>query len=57
MYRFSDNLPRCQARLVDELSHIKWRSINFIALEACFAFQRLTFQLCAKLCLHKIALL
>ena len=57
MYRFSDNLPRCQARLEDELSHIKWRSINFIALEAYFALQCLIFQLCAKLCLHKIMML
>jgi len=54
MYRFSDNLPRCQALLADRLSRIMWRCISTLALEAHFAFQSFTFQLCAILCLHKI---
>jgi hypothetical protein len=34
---FSYNLPRCQARLEDELSLITWRGINTFVLEACEA--------------------
>jgi hypothetical protein len=30
MYHFSDNLPRCQARLEDQLSRITWRDIIFL---------------------------
>src|SRR5713226_5560897 len=30
MCRFSDNLPRCQASLANQLSHINWRGIIFL---------------------------
>ena len=54
--RFSDNLPRCQALLEDQLSRITWRDIDNLAVETGFTFQRLSFQLCANLCLHKLML-
>ncbi len=30
IYRFSDNLPRCQVILENQLSHITWRAIFFL---------------------------
>jgi hypothetical protein len=47
----SYNLPRSQALSEDQFSRINWRGINTLAMEACFAFQRISFQLCANLCL------
>jgi hypothetical protein len=50
-------LPRCQAISPDEVSLITWRDIGTKALKARFAFQHLSFQLRAILCLHKFMLL
>lgn len=50
MYRFSDNLPRCRARLADELSRTSWRCINSVALDTGSS---LIDQFRAILCLHK----
>jgi hypothetical protein len=50
------HLPRCQALLADQLSRIYWCGVNTFVMKACFAFQRLSLQLCAILCKHKIML-
>jgi hypothetical protein len=36
--RFSDNLPRSQALLEDQLSHIMWRGMDSLDMFACLTF-------------------
>ncbi len=56
IYCFSENVPSCQALSADEVYRINWRGIDNLAVEIGFTFQRLSFQLCANLCLHEIML-